>query len=108
MGAILSCATDSHNIYTINRNKKLLFLTHPSLIPFLYNQNEKADEDSYYARKAAYLKEHGYLEDINHRYDGTISPDTVEYNLANLKQIVFEVTDACNFTLQVLCLWRTV
>lgn len=41
MGAILSCATDSHNIYTINRNKKLLFLTHPSLIPFLYNQNEK-------------------------------------------------------------------
>lgn len=57
MGAILSCATDSHNIYTINRNKKLLFLTHPSLIPFLYNQNEKADEDSYYARKAAYLKE---------------------------------------------------
>ena len=47
MGAILSCATDSHNIYTINRNKKLLFLTHPSLIPFLYNQNEKADEDSY-------------------------------------------------------------
>ena len=26
MGAILSCATDSHNIYTINRNKKLLFL----------------------------------------------------------------------------------
>lgn len=96
MGAILSCATDSHNIYTINRNKKLLFLTHPSLIPFLYNQNEKADEDSYYARKAAYLKEHGYLEDINHRYDGTISLDTVEYNLANLKQIVFEVTDACN------------
>lgn len=56
MGAILSCATDSHNIYTINRNKKLLFLTHPSLIPFLYNQNEKADEDSYYARKLLILK----------------------------------------------------
>lgn len=96
MNAILSCATDSHNLYTINKNKKLLFLTHPSLIPYLYNQNGKTDEDSYYAHKAAYLKKYGYLEEINHQYDGTISSDTVKDNLANLKQVVFEVTDACN------------
>lgn len=32
----LSCTTSGRNIYTINREKKHLFLTHPSLVPHLH------------------------------------------------------------------------
>ena len=37
MDSILSCMTAGHNIYTINRERKQLFLTHPQLVPHLYN-----------------------------------------------------------------------
>ena len=36
MDSILSCMTAGHNIYTINRERKQLFLTHPQLVPHLY------------------------------------------------------------------------
>ena len=38
MDSILSCMTAGHNIYTINRERKQLFLTHPQLVPHLYKK----------------------------------------------------------------------
>ena len=33
---------------------------------------------------------------LDTKYDGVITADMVKEELANLKQLVFEVTDACN------------
>ena len=96
MDSILSCMTAGHNIYTINRERKQLFLTHPQLVPHLYKKTTIDSQSDYYARKAAYLAKHGYTEGLNHQYDGTITPAMVKDSIANLRQLVFEVTDACN------------
>ena len=74
MDSILSCMTAGHNIYTINRERKQLFLTHPQLVPHLYKKTTIDSQSDYYARKAAYLAKHGYTEGLNHQYDGTITP----------------------------------
>lgn len=97
MDPIISCISAGKNIYTINRDKKNLFLTHPTLASHLHgrSENENSDDD-YYARKASYLKKHGCLDSIPHRFDGKMTPSMVETGLANLNQLVFEVTDACN------------
>ena len=96
MDSILSCMTAGHNIYTINRERKQLFLTHSLLVPYLYKKTTINSHSDYYARKAAYLAKHGYTEGLNHQYNGTITPAMVKDSIANLRQLVFEVTDACN------------
>ena len=96
MDSILSCMTAGHNIYTINRERKQPFLTNPQLVPHLYKKTTIDSQSDYYARKAAYLAKHGYTEGLNHQYDGTITPAMVKDSIANLRQLVFEVTDACN------------
>lgn len=96
MDSTLSCMTDGHNIYTINKERKLLFLTHPDLAAHLYNETPAQDASDYYARKAAYLQKHGYTEGMHHQYDAKMTPEMVKDSLANLRQLVFEVTDACD------------
>ena len=64
MDSILSCMTAGHNIYTINRERKQLFLTHPQLVPHLYKKTTIDSQSDYYARKAAYLAKHGYTEGL--------------------------------------------
>ena len=92
----ISCITPRGNIYTINKDKKLLYLTHPKLASALYGNDESYDSDDYYIRKAKYFEEYGLLDGIEHQYDGVITPSMVRNSLANLNQLVFEVTDACN------------
>lgn len=94
MESVLSSMTANRNIYTINKDRELLFLTHPLLVPHLYGANE--DSTDYYSRKASYLRKHGYLAGIDHRYEGELTAEMVEDGVANLGQLVFEVTDACN------------
>lgn len=94
MESILSSITANRNIYTINKDRKHLFLTHPLLVPHLYGTNEESSD--YYSRKASYLRKHGYLTGINHSFEGELTAQLVEQGIANLGQLVFEVTDACN------------
>lgn len=96
MDGIVSCMTDSYNIYTINKDRKILFLTHPNLVAYLHDLSKADGNDDYYARKALYLKKHGLLDKLNHRYEGSISPELVKKGISNLHQLVFEVTDSCN------------
>ena len=56
MDGIVSCMTDSYNIYTINKDRKILFLTHPNLVAYLHDLSKADGNDNYYARKALYLK----------------------------------------------------
>lgn len=92
----IGCITPRGNIYTINKDKKLLYLTHPKLAAAFYGNDELQDADDYYIRKAKYFEEYGLLDGIEHQYDGVITPSMVRNSLANLNQLVFEVTDACN------------
>ena len=92
----ISCITPRGNVYTINKDKKLLYLTHHKLASALYGNDNSQDTDDYYIRKARYFKKHGLLDGIEKQYDGVITPAMVRDSLANLHQLVFEVTDACN------------
>lgn len=96
MHHLFSCITEKGNIYTINKNKKTLFLTHPQLLPYLYNVDNQSKSEDYYAQKAKYLRKHKILDSIDHTYDGVMTPNAIKKSLANLHQLVFEVTDACN------------
>ena len=51
MDSILSCMTAGHNIYTINRERKQLFLTNPQLVPHLYKKTTIDSQSDYYASK---------------------------------------------------------
>lgn len=95
MKSVLSCVTFGHNIYTINKDKKCMFLTHPLLVPYLADK-EQINIESYYAHKASYLKKHGYLDGSGHQYEGVLTAEKVREELSNLNQLVFEVTDTCN------------
>ena len=92
----ISCITPRGNVYTINKDKKLLYLTHPKLASVLYGNDKSQDTDDYYVRKARYFKKYGLLDGIERQYDGVITPTTVRNSIGNLHQLVFEVTDACN------------
>ncbi|MCB2196381.1 MAG: radical SAM peptide maturase [Bacteroidetes bacterium] len=58
--------------------------------------NEKVS--SFFSRKCQFLKDHGYFGRIDNlkKFSGRLSLDNVKYNIANLTQLVFEVTDRCN------------
>jgi len=55
-------------------------------------------EIQYYYKKFLLLQKNGYFSTIDkkHRLGANLSAKTVESTLANLRQITFEVTDACN------------
>ncbi len=56
------------------------------------------EEIQYYYQKYLILKENGHFTEIDQKekLGGVIEPETIERNLANSKQVVFEVTDSCN------------
>lgn len=60
METIVSCILkDSGIIYTLNRDKRGISLTHPSLFPYLYGyrtEQPTTEEEIYYAQKADHLK----------------------------------------------------
>lgn len=95
MNTIFSLKTEGGNLYTLNRDLKHIFLTHPQLVKTLYEEDDN-DVDPYYKGKAIYLKEHGYLDKLDNQYTGRISPDMVYHSLQNLEQLTFAVTDSCN------------
>ena len=51
----LSCITPRGNIYTINKDKKLLYLTHPKLPAVLYKHATTQEVNDYYSCKAQYF-----------------------------------------------------
>ncbi len=60
-----------------------------------YSENELR----YHYNKYKYLKSKGYFNNINiPKLDGVIQPELIKKQLANLRQVTFEVTDACNLS----------
>lgn len=100
METIVSCILkDSGIIYTLNRDKRGISLTHPSLYPYLYEYKKEqpaTEEEKYYAQKADYLKNNGYMDSVDSTFEGVLTEGRVSDLLSNIHQVVFEVTDACN------------
>lgn len=80
--------------YALNREKRFMTLLHPELQAALLTEGEKRED--YYGKKADYWKRHGLLDGTDVRYDGKLTSERVQTTLANIQQVVFEVTDACN------------
>lgn len=114
--------TDRNNRYLYDSMLKRTHLCHPLLFHILRLNRDGEDvaawirnlddrpveisgvgcftkkEILYYYQKYLLLLENGYFAGINRekQLSGTIKPEIVEHNLANMKQVLFEVTDRCN------------
>ena len=63
----------------------------------LVSQN-KNDKLEYYKRKYEFLRENGFFENIDNEQiiGGRLKESDIEYELSNLRAIVFEITERCN------------
>lgn len=99
--------TKSGNHYLFDKKQKV----YSSITEEAYNVYSKIEykndfienasdikENSFYRNKYKWLKEHGFFCDIDTKtkFSGRINEDIVKQQLANLKQLTFEVTDKCN------------
>ncbi len=125
MKNIKSCSlleTDKKNKYFYDSRMKRTQLCHPLLFHMLKLSSGGKDIESwmenlgefpieidgvgrfskkefkYYYQKYLILKENGHftLSTQEEKLAGVAEPETIERNLANSKQVVFEVTDNCN------------
>ncbi len=64
----------------------------------LLTDKNKENEIKYYFRFYKFLKENGFLENIPNKLEGRYSPEYFQYNLSNINQVIFEVTDNCNLS----------
>ena len=114
--------TEKGNRYVCARDRRQVLLCHPIMhhIVVLSEQgtdlyewiNDLADsgieignagvfskkEVVYYYRKYLFLKEQGYFGrvDFDRDFDLHLDPERIRLDLANTRQVIFEVTDACN------------
>jgi len=75
-------------------------LIHPVLYKIFKNKDENAcgnsPEEIYYLKKYEFLIEAGVLKNYPVSFITKPDPNEIKLKLANLRQLVFEVTDACN------------
>lgn len=61
--------------------------------------NFSSAEVKYQLKKYRFLKKHGYFRQVpGINLHGKLYPGIIEENLGNLKQVIFEVTEACNLS----------
>jgi uncharacterized protein len=107
--------TRNNNSYIMNIDRSITGYLHPCLDFIINMVNQGVDlkeyishpsesrefaveELQYYYKKYIYLKSNGWLQNPKKKeLDFTkLLTEDVEYTLANLSQITFEITDACN------------
>ena len=87
--------SENNNLYIYDDQSRLSILSHPEL----KKASEKlVDVDSYYVKKYAYLKAHGFFTKPKPTEFAVLEESVVEDNIKNIKQVVFEVTDSCNLS----------
>ena len=103
------------NSYAYDSKNKYLFYLHPFFeIILQYKGNNKnafkhinvSDEEiEYYYRKYKFLKRHGFFSEIepSSLLNGAITKDMIKFNLTNISQIVFQVTNDCNMKCLYCC-----
>lgn len=94
--------TEYKNKYLYTESSQYSILLHPilnSLVVSDATQNSEwdgNDEKDYYVRKFNFLSEHGILQHTEISFLTKPDPEKVKVKLANLRQLLFEVTDGCN------------
>lgn len=68
-------------------------LVHPELV----NTIQGKSKDSYYSKKLEYLTRNNLFKSSNCNFTTTIDESIIEEGIIHTKQIVFEVTNSCNF-----------
>ena len=88
----------NHYLYSDYLNCSMLL--HPVLYNLFKNKGENAcgnsPEENYYLKKYEFLIEAGVLKNYPVSFITKPDPNEIKLKLANLRQLVFEVTDACN------------
>lgn len=94
--------TEKGNRYLYSEGLECNILLHPILFDyfstaFLHNNNiESIQPTTYYEQKFKFLMEHGALQNKEISFITKPNPEDVKIKLANLRQLLFEVTDGCN------------
>jgi uncharacterized protein len=60
------------------------------------NQSSMSEEDYYYKKKYQFLTEHNAFIPLEISFITKPDPNEIKIKIANLKQLVFEVTESCN------------
>ena len=68
-------------------------LIHPELVNIIQGKSK----DTYYSGKLKYLIRYGFFKSSYCDFATTIDESIVEDGIIHTKQIVFEVTNSCNF-----------
>ena len=85
------------NYYIINKDTKVIQLVHPELAK-LYISNANKDVSSYYINKKEYLANYGCFQNDDQQFQiKKITAQDIVHNIITTSQIIFEVTDKCNF-----------
>lgn len=107
--------TNNGNHYLYNYSKKQILFIHPIIINLflLWKENNKKltlnkvlsgdlkfekSDISYYYKKFNFLLNNGFFnnKEIKNKVQYNIDKNTIDYQLANVPQVTFEVTERCN------------
>lgn len=93
--------TNKGNKYLHTVDRKYNLFIHPALESLINNNpiNESpcfGEDKEYYVRKYEFLLHNEFMEKANISFLEKPYPNMVKIKLANLRQLVFEVTDDCN------------
>jgi uncharacterized protein len=72
------------------------FLYLPEDLSLCVSRQSGQKRDDYYERKYKFLAEHHCFDDHRTEFQPEYDPEMVRQNLANLRQLLIEVTDDCN------------
>ena len=89
--------SNKRNYYFIDLDNKVIQLVHPELVKS-YTGKEDGIVLPYYLTKKTYLDKYSQFSGGNHSFRlRKTTPKDIENNILTTSQIIFEVTDKCNF-----------
>lgn len=97
----LICETLDGNTYLYSVRDKMYLYVPKGMKSFIVDDNCEVREDNqisseYYFAKLDFLKKNTLRYKENHNMTTSYDPHSILYNLANMRSLVIEVTDACN------------
>lgn len=89
----------THNSYYYSdKNKEFYFLPSQFKESIQASSKNNSYKNSYYNKKYQFWKEKGIFNSSNDQIHTQYSLEYIESNIANLRQLLIEVTDACNLS----------
>jgi sulfatase maturation enzyme AslB (radical SAM superfamily) len=79
-------------VFKSEKNNQYAFSEHERTI--LYLPPPSKEKDEYTGNRNAFIKKYGLKRKIE--FTSKYDPDQIKNNLANLRMLIFEVTDRCN------------